>query len=143
MPSAVNGLDGNRHLPMFDLPGEKMTALKLAGPRFAARRRDERLQAFHQTREPIQGQLLRAIAPGLGGVGMDFDQQPVRPHGCRALAKARHQIRPARSLAGVDDDRAMRFILDDGNGGKVQRVAGVSFEGADAPFAEDLVGIII
>ena len=107
------------------------------------RRRDERLQFFHQTREAVQRQLLRAVAPGLGRIGMDFDQQPVGAHRHRALAHGHHQVGPPRALARINDDRAMRFLLDDRNGRKVQRVARVSFKRADAALAKHQIGIVV
>ena len=44
-------------------------------------------------------------------------------------------------MAGVDDDRQMGFLLEDGHHRKVQRVAGVFFKRADAALAENDVFI--
>ena len=40
-------------------------------------------------------------------------------------------------MAGIYHDGQMGLFVDDGHGGKIQRVAGVLFKGADAALAED------
>ena len=47
----------------------------------------------------FEGDLLRAVAPGFGRIGMHFDQQGVGAHGHRAFAHGHHQIGAARALA--------------------------------------------
>ena len=41
------------------------------------RRLEERLEILHELAESLQGQLLRAIAPGLGGIGVHFDEKGI------------------------------------------------------------------
>ena len=53
-------------------------------------------------------------------------------------ARARGSTIPVhpRGVRGVHDDGQVAHLLDGGDGGHVQRVAGVGLEGADAPLAE-------
>jgi hypothetical protein len=48
-----------------------------------------------------------------------------------------YQIGLAGGVAGVYHDGQMGLFVDDGHSGKIQRVAGVLFKGADAALAED------
>ena len=48
-----------------------------------------------------------------------------------------HQIGLAGGVAGVYHDGQMGLFVDDGHSGKIQRIAGVFFKGADAALAED------
>jgi hypothetical protein len=74
---------------------------------FSPSRRDERLEFFHQFREAFERDLLRAIAPSLGGIGVNLDEKSIGAHGDGAIAHRGDEIGPPRSLAGIDHDRAM------------------------------------
>src|SRR4051812_30358011 len=77
--------------------------------------RNEWLQVSHQLGEHLEANLLSAITPGFCRVRMDFDQQRIGSHRCRAFAHGHHQVGSAGALAGVDDDWTVRLFFDDGN----------------------------
>ena len=82
------------------------------GPLLASRRRDKRLEALHQAREAIQGQLLRAVAPGLGGIGMDFDQKAVRSIATAPWQRmATKSARPAPWLGSMTIGQCDSFLM--------------------------------
>ena len=110
---------------------------------FAASGGDERFQRHHQLLESRQIDLLRSVAPGFGRVGMDLDEQGICADGHGAFAHRDDEIGAARALTGVDDDRAVRFLFDDGDGGKVERVGRVGFERSNAAFAKEQVGVVV
>ena len=85
--------------------------------------------------------MLAAVAEGGGGVGMDFDQQAVGADGDSGARERDDHVGATSGVTGVDEDRQMRFLLRHGDGTQVERVAAGVFEGADAPFAEDDLGI--
>ena len=85
-------------------------------------------------------------APSLqasAGLGWTSISSPSAPIATAPLHIAVDQIRPPHPLARINNDRTMRLLLDDRNGGKVQRVAGVSLESADAPLAEHEIGVVV
>ena len=86
--------------------------------------------------------LLLAVAKGLGGVRMHFDEQAVGAHRDRAAHSA-HEIGAAATLAGIDDDGEVGFLFRDGHRGEIERVARVRFEGADAALAEQDVRVAV
>ena len=72
---------------------------------------------------------------------MDFDEQAVRTDRDGAAAENLDQIGASASLARIDDDRQVGFLLGDGDGGQVEGVAGVVLEGADAALAKNHVRV--
>ena len=68
---------------------------------------------------------------------MDLHFQTVGTGGHRSDHHRLHEVGLAGGVAGVHDDGQMGLFVDDGHGGKVQRVAGVFFKRADAALAED------
>ena len=110
---------------------------------FAAGGGDEGPDVGHQLFEAVEGHLLGAVAPGFGGVGVDLDDQGIRAHGDGALAHGGDQGGSARALAGVDHDGGVRFLLQDGDDGEIEGVAGVGFEGPDPAFAEEQAGVVV
>ena len=64
----------------------------------------------------------------------------IRPSAPQAAAGQRHrrdQPVDAGGVAGVDDDRQVRQLVQHGHGRQIERVAGVIVKGADAALAED------
>src|SRR6185436_10209408 len=51
------------------------SAAAMTGWLVSSGRGDERFQFFHQVGESFEGQLLGAVTPGLGGIGMNLDEQ--------------------------------------------------------------------
>lgn len=72
---------------------------------------------------------------------MHFDHDAVRSGGNGRLGQRFNHPPLARRVARVYDDRQVALMLDGQHGAEVQRVAGVRFKGADAPFAEDDVAV--
>ena len=71
---------------------------------------------------------------------MNFDEQSVGTHGHCATAERNHEIRASATLAGIDDDWQMRFLLGDGDGRQIEGIAGVGLESSDAALAEQDIG---
>src|ERR1035437_6613101 len=110
----------------------------LNGPAYGKR---DGVQLMHQLFELFGPQGLRAVREGAIGVGMDFDHQAI---GARGHGGARHgsdDVAATRAVRWVGYDRQVGEFLDYGNGGEIEGVAGVGFEGADAALAEDDVVI--
>ena len=85
----------------------------------------------------IRREGLGPVAQGVWRVVVHFDHQPVRTGRRRRQGHGLHQPGLARGVAGVYDHRQMGQLVQHGHGGKIQRVAGVGFKGANAPLAED------
>jgi len=74
---------------------------------------------------------------------MHLDDEAIgAERGCTA-AEGGNEVGAATALAGVDDDGKMGFFFGDGDGGEIESVAGVGFEGANAALAEQDVGIAV
>src|SRR5689334_5133572 len=52
----------------------------------------EGLQFLHELSKDFQRDLLRAVAPGFGRVGMHFNEERVRPHSHRAFAEGFNEV---------------------------------------------------
>ena len=92
--------------------------------------------------QPVEGgevERLRAVGEGLVGVGVDLDQQAVGAGGQRGQGHRRDVIALAGAVAGVDQDRQVRQLLDRRDHRQVERVAAVVGEGAHAALAQDHV----
>src|ERR1035437_4382471 len=110
----------------------------LEGPTHGKR---DGFQLMHQLFELFGPHGLRAVRERAIGVGMDFDHQAI---GARGQGGARHgsdDVAATRAVRRVGYDRQVGEFLDYGNGGEIEGVAGVGFEGADAALAEDDVVI--
>ena len=108
-----------------------------AGSKTATGGVDKRTQLAGQRGEGLGVKLLLAVAERFRGVGVNFDDEAICPDGCRPEAEDLDKIGASTALAGIDNDRQVRFLLGDGHGCEVEGVAGVIIEGADAPFAKD------
>lgn len=104
---------------------------------------DEGADLLHQLAEAVEGELLGAVAPGFGGVGVDFDEEGIGAHGDGAFGHGGDQGGFAGTLAGIDDHGDVGFGFEDGNGGEVEGIAGPGFVSADTAFAEQEAGVVI
>ena len=87
------------------------------------RRRDDP-QLGHQPIELRRKHRLRAVAQRVIGIAMHFDQQSVGA-GCDGRASdGGHLVAAPRGVAWIDDDRQVAELLNDWNGGDIERVAG-------------------
>ena len=64
---------------------------------------------LHRLGELLEIQRLVAVAQGVFGIGMHFEDQPVGPGGDAGGGHLRHQIRVPGAVAGIDDHRQMRW----------------------------------
>ncbi len=87
--------------------------------------------------------MLLTVAEGFRRIRVDFDNQTVRAHRDSAPAKDFDQVGPSATLARVDYHRQVGFLFGGRHGGEVQGVAGVAFEGPDASFAENDIGVSV
>ena len=87
----------------------------------------------------------RLIAVGQGplGIGMDFEDQAVGAGGDGGDGHVRDQVGVAGAVAGIDDDRQVRLVMQIGHRGQRQREAGVALERANAALAEHDVRIAV
>ena len=80
---------------------------------------------------------LSAIASGLVGVMMDFDDQSIGSGGDRGPRHRQHLVAPPGPVRRIGNDRQMGKLLHDRNRRDVHRVSRVGFKGADAALAKD------
>ena len=72
-----------------------------------------------------------AVGEGAFRIGVDFDDEAVRT-GCNGGKRERGDERGvAAGVARIDNDRQMRFALEHGDRGDVERVARGGLVGAD------------
>ena len=74
---------------------------------------------------------------------MDFDEEAVRTEGNCTTAEGLNEIRAAAALAWVRNDREVGFLFGDSDGGEIERVTGIGLERADAPLAEEDIGVSV
>ena len=91
----------------------------------------------HSLRKGVGGQALRAVAPCVAGVVVDFHLKAVGTGGDSGDHHGLHKVCLAGGVAGVHDDGQMGLLVDDRHSGEVEGVAGVLLEGADAALTED------
>src|SRR5215218_7229285 len=109
------------------LPGDRRRALDLLRVR----------------REAVRPQLLRAVADGLVRLRVDLDDDPVRA-GRRGRERERlDQRAPPGGVAGVDDHRQVRELLQHRDRREVEREAVSGLEGADPALAQQHVGVAL
>src|SRR5713101_2347363 len=72
---------------------------------------------------------------------MDFNEQAVGANGNGGAGKRQNFVALAGSVAGIDKDRQVAALLDGGDNGEVERVAGKIGERSNAAFAEHHVVI--
>src|SRR5579883_778861 len=98
-------------------------------------------ELLHHFSELLGAQRLRAVAQGVIGVMVDFDDEPVCP---RRHRRARHRqdlVSSAGAVRRIGNDRKMRERLYDWNRGNVHCITGGVLEGADAALAQDHIVI--
>src|SRR5262249_16159574 len=96
--------------------------------------------AWRRPPEPADGGGLGSLEGGAGGGGggaVDLDQQAGGGGRQRRQRHRRHVVALASAVAGVDQDRQVRQVLDRRDHRQVERVAAVVREGADAALAQD------
>ena len=101
----------------------------------------EPAQVVHQVAELRERERLLGVGPGLGRLGVDLDDQPVR---ARRDAGDRHgsDQRPvAGAVRGVDHDRQVGPVLEHRHRVEVERVAGRRLVRPDAALHEHHVGV--
>ena len=94
---------------------------------------------MHEGVELLGGEGLLAVALGVGGVVVHLDDQAVGTGGHGGQGQGLHHPVHAGGVGGVDDDGQVAHLLDGGDGGHVQGVAGIGLKGAHPPLAEDHV----
>jgi hypothetical protein len=72
------------------------------------------------------------VSHGTLGMGMELDNQAVRPGGNSGEGQWNHKIPTASCMAEVNDDRKMTFSAQYWNRRDIQRVPRAGFKGADA-----------
>ena len=87
--------------------------------------------------------MLLPVAERFRGVGVNFNDEAVRPDGRRSAAEDLDQIGASAALAGIDDDRQVCFLFGDGHGRQVEGVARVILERADAALAENDIRVTV
>jgi metal-sulfur cluster biosynthetic enzyme len=94
-------------------------------------------QLVHERCEVIEGQALLGIGQRLIRRRVDLDEQAMSS--CRTRGPCHRRDVPALSgaMAGVDDDRQVRSLPDDGDSGQIEGVTGGPLERPDATLAED------
>src|ERR1035437_5169297 len=80
-------------------------------------------EVLHQLGEGVGEKGLRAVAHGLGGAVVAFDHDAVGTGGNGGAGEGGDVLAIAGGVGRIDDDRQVRELLDDGNGGHVERVA--------------------
>ena len=86
---------------------------------------------------------LHAVGKGVVGVVMDFDEDAIGSHGNSGAGEWKDLVALAGRVARVHDDREVAARFYRGHYGKVEGVARVVVEGADAAFAEDDIVIAL
>ncbi len=95
----------------------------------------------HHIWEGFGGVGLGAVGEGVFGVVVGFDDEAVGAGRDGGFAHVGDEVGVAGALGGVDDDGEVGDAVDFGDDGEGEGVAAVGFEGADAAFAEDHVGV--
>ncbi len=97
----------------------------------------DRHDGGHQVAELVEVQLLLGVRQRLVRSGMDLDHHPVGTD--RHAADGQRLDQPALpgGMRRIDDHRQVGQVVDERDGGQVQRVAGVGLERADAALAQD------
>jgi hypothetical protein len=98
-------------------------------------------QRAHHVFEGFGGDGLGAVGEGVFGVVVGFDDEAVGAGGEGGFAHVGDEVGVAGALGGVNDDGEVGDAVDFGDDGEGEGVAAVGFEGADAAFAEDDVGV--
>src|ERR1019366_8797817 len=99
------------------------------------------LQLTHQLFELLGPQRLRPVGERAVGIGMDFDHQAVGAGGYGGPRHGSHDVAAAGGVRRGGENRQVGQVLDPRDGGEIQGIARVGFEGADAAFAENNVVI--
>ena len=98
-------------------------------------------QVVHELAELGEGEALVAIGLGVGGIGMDLDDEAVGADRGAGEGHRSDQGAIPGAVRRVDDDRQVRLQPQDRHGREVERVARGGLEGADAALAEDHVRV--
>jgi hypothetical protein len=79
---------------------------------------------------------LHAVGKRLIGLVMDFDEQAIRANRDGSAGKRQNFVALACAVAGIDKDRQVTALLDGGDDGEVERVAGKIGERSNASLAQ-------
>jgi hypothetical protein len=93
------------------------------------------LQLRDYLREDLKIDLLLSIAQCFRRKRVNLDQKSVGTDRDSASAQHWNQISPATSLAWIDYNRQMGFLLGHRNCRQIQRIAGIGFECPYTAFA--------
>src|ERR1035438_1559525 len=94
---------------------------------------------MHQLLELLGPQRLRPVGEGAVGVGMDFDHQAVGARGYGGPRHGSHDVAAPGGVRRIGENRQVGQFLHRRDGGEIERVARVGFEGAYAALAENNV----
>src|SRR5574344_1627473 len=92
---------------------------------------------FHKIVELHRRKRLLTVTQCLLRLVVHFDDKAVRSHRNRRFCKCRHHPAQTACMAWVDDDRKMRFLLQERHHADVKAVARVVVERTNAAFAQD------
>src|SRR5574344_856993 len=92
---------------------------------------------FHKIVELRRRKRLLTVTQCLLRIVVHFDDKAVRSHRNRRFCKCRHHPAQTACMAWVDDDRKMRFLLQERHHADVKAVARVVVERTNAAFAQD------
>src|SRR5438067_12414902 len=98
----------SRNIPRESAPHISLESESLASPPDGF---GDGREGFHQMRESIEVQGLRAVLYCLLGGGMDFDHDSIRARGHRSPRNRRDKARSAGAVRGIGDDRQVGKLL--------------------------------
>src|ERR1035437_7054842 len=104
---------------------------------------DIRLQFAHHPCEIAQRKGLRSVADGLLGTRMDFHDQAVGADRHSGARKRRNQAALAGGVAGIENDRQVRKLVQHRYGRDIAGIAGSGLEGPYAALAQNHVGVAV
>lgn len=93
-------------------------------------------QRLHELPEFRVIQRLFSIGQRDLGLGMDLYDEAVRTGRDGTVGEGVDQIPAPGPMTGIGDDRKVGFLLQKGDRGQVEGIAGGGFEGPDSPLAE-------
>ena len=97
----------------------------------------DRFHLLHHLCKFFRLERLFAVRNGVRGIGVHFDDKPVRARGDSGARDCRDVISMTRRVRWIENDGQMREIFQHGNRVDIGRVARGRFECADAALAQD------
>src|SRR6266849_3194054 len=134
----INNADSQKWVAPLLVPGTKHSQTTVSGHAAADGGGDD-AELGHELGEVSGLEGLRAIGKSVVGVVVDFDEQAVGAGGYGGAGHGRNFVAASGAVGGIGEHGQVRELLDDRDGGDVERVACVGFKGANAALAEDYV----